>query len=135
MLDRLLEMEAPEDKRPCAICGKEWSPWRCLDCMARPSLCTECCLERHKTDYLHRLERWVPKEADQTGHRVRPPFVLPDLQEAETEAEAEAEAEGATEDQWTDDSTIGPGLGDTPSMEGSDIVSSKSISHHTSRLF
>ncbi|KAH9840332.1 uncharacterized protein C8Q71DRAFT_702949 [Rhodofomes roseus] len=57
VLARLLELEGPQDRRRCVMCSQEWSPWRCVDCVGRPSLCTDCCLSRHSAEYLHHLER------------------------------------------------------------------------------
>ncbi|KAH9833985.1 uncharacterized protein C8Q71DRAFT_711618 [Rhodofomes roseus] len=65
MLGCILELEGPRDRRQCAMCYKEWSPWRCVDCVGRPSLCTDCCINRHSIDYLHHVERWVPKGVKQ----------------------------------------------------------------------
>ncbi|KAH9917410.1 uncharacterized protein B0H18DRAFT_913487 [Fomitopsis serialis] len=60
MLQRLIDLEGPQERRICGGCKGEWSPWRCIDCIGRPSFCTACCLKQHEADYLHRVEHWVP---------------------------------------------------------------------------
>lgn len=62
-LSMLIESEAPKGARECAGCSAQWSPWRCVDCLDCPSLCTACCLHRHRYDFLHRIERWTPAGA------------------------------------------------------------------------
>lgn len=66
-LARLIELEDPREKRKCADCGAEWSPWRCTECVGWPSLCTKCCCRRHEANYLHPIEKWVPEEAGEAG--------------------------------------------------------------------
>ena len=61
-LERLIDLEAPRERRRCAECNAEWSPWRCIDCMGQPSFCTGCCVTEHKRDFLHRVERWISED-------------------------------------------------------------------------
>jgi hypothetical protein len=44
----------------CFTCKKE-ANWRCLDCFAGPTYCTECCRTSHSRDPFHRIERWTGK--------------------------------------------------------------------------
>jgi len=55
-LQELLDMNA--SKRVCIICKNE-AIWRCLDCLAGPDYCTECCRTSHCQDPFHRIERWT----------------------------------------------------------------------------
>ena len=58
-LQELLAMRAPHHQnRPCKNCGVE-SNWRCIDCLAWPAYCTECCRSSHILDPFHRIERWT----------------------------------------------------------------------------
>ncbi|KAH9914838.1 uncharacterized protein B0H18DRAFT_824213, partial [Fomitopsis serialis] len=59
-LQLLVDLEGPRERRQCSGCNAEWSPWRCIDCFARPSFCTACCLSEHNRNYLHRIEKWIP---------------------------------------------------------------------------
>ncbi|KAH9840335.1 uncharacterized protein C8Q71DRAFT_722022 [Rhodofomes roseus] len=68
-LERLIELEGPREKRNCADCRAEWSPWRCIECVGSPSLCTDCCRRRHAASYLHPIEKWIAQEADEANVR------------------------------------------------------------------
>ena len=52
-LETIIDLEGPKGLRTCAGCSANWSPWRCMDCLDLPALCTACCLTRHAHDYLH----------------------------------------------------------------------------------
>lgn len=54
----MLDREEPRDGRACQDCGITHSRWRCLDCLGRPSLCAECCTEKHLLHPFHRVESW-----------------------------------------------------------------------------
>lgn len=112
MLDRVLQLEGPQDRRRCAMCSKEWSIWRCIDCVGRPSLCTDCCLDRHSIDYLHHLERWVPKGAKQAV-----PVQARD-EHANAEEADDEEANGEEADAWVDELESGVAHEIDPSIEG-----------------
>ena len=70
-LETIIGLEGPKDRRTCAGCSTYSSPWRCIDCLDFPSLCTACCLKRHEHDFLHRIEKWTPAKvnSDQAGGR------------------------------------------------------------------
>lgn len=59
-LETIISLEAPKGMRQCEDCTAHCSPWRCIDCLDLPSLCTACCLIRHRHDFLHRIEKWTP---------------------------------------------------------------------------
>ena len=70
-LETIISLEGPKDRRTCTGCSAYSSPWRCIDCLDFPSLCTACCLKRHEHDFLHRIEKWTPAKvnSDQAGGR------------------------------------------------------------------
>ena len=70
-LETIIGLEGPKDRWTCAGCSTYSSPWRCIDCLDFPSLCTACCLKRHEHDFLHRIEKWTPAKvnSDQAGGR------------------------------------------------------------------
>src|ERR1700742_1331607 len=50
----------------CGYCDDgNWAPWRCVDCTLGQPACRKCMRHLHKTNPLHRIERW-------TGTHYRP---------------------------------------------------------------
>ena len=68
-LETIIDLEGPKGLRTCAGCSANWSPWRCMDCLDLPALCTACCLTRHAHDYLHRIKKWTESQVDAGSHR------------------------------------------------------------------
>lgn len=125
-LNRLLNMEAPKAGRGCNDCGRACSPWRCMDCVRMPTLCTKCCLKRHANDFLHRIQKWTSQGEIRGAGDGRVDHVgggtefegegIGDEDEGGSEGEGEGEGEGehernrehecegegAGEEQWED---------------------------------
>lgn len=55
-LTALLAAEAPPSDG-VATCGHAVE-WRCSTCHGRPTYCTQCCREAHRSNPLHRIQRW-----------------------------------------------------------------------------
>ncbi|KAJ3531308.1 hypothetical protein NMY22_g8207 [Coprinellus aureogranulatus] len=56
----------------CLLCSAENSCWRCMDCIGRPRLCSDCCRISHRSNPFHRVEcwsgsHWVPAWLWQVG--------------------------------------------------------------------
>jgi hypothetical protein len=58
-LDRILSGEALPVDRLCSLCSTGAAIWRCLECLGRPTFCTDCCREQHLIIPLHRIQRWT----------------------------------------------------------------------------
>ncbi|KAJ3533953.1 hypothetical protein NMY22_g7128 [Coprinellus aureogranulatus] len=57
-LSRIVQAEALQSPT-CSGCGESCVQWRCLECVGRPQLCTDCCRVSHRSNPLHRIERWT----------------------------------------------------------------------------
>ena len=120
-LETIIDLEGPTGLRTCAGCSANWSPWRCMDCLDLPALCTACCLNRHAHDYLHRIEKWTDSQVDVGSHREGAGsafFSGPDSDE-EDEAEDDDEAAEGEEDEMDEAFVLPPaGQGPIQSEEG-----------------
>ena len=96
-LETIIDLEGPKGLRTCAGCSANWSPWRCMDCLDLPALCTACCLTRHAHDYLHQIEKWTESQVDAGSHREGAGsafFSGPDSDEEDEEEDDDEAAEG-----------------------------------------
>lgn len=55
----ILSLEAPVGGNRCHLCKADSSEWRCLECLGKLPICTDCCRDNHKRLPLHRIERWT----------------------------------------------------------------------------
>ena len=58
-LSRLLQNEAPPVNLQCISCKMRQCQWRCLDCVGRPVLCSECIRNRHWSNPFHQVDNWT----------------------------------------------------------------------------
>lgn len=114
-LETIIDPEGPKGLRTCAGCSANWSPWRCMDCLDLPALCTACCLTRHAHDYLHRIEKWTESQVDAGSHREGAGsafFSGPDSDEEDEEEDDDEAAEG--EEDEMDEAFVPPPAGQGP---------------------
>ncbi len=61
-------MEAPSRNMLCQECSNADVQWRCLDCLGRLEVCTQCLLHLHRRLPNHRVEEWV---SEKQGHFIK----------------------------------------------------------------
>jgi hypothetical protein len=58
-LQCILSLEAPVGDHICYLCKADSPGWRCLDCLGKSPICTDCCRDNHTRLPFHRVERWT----------------------------------------------------------------------------